>query len=87
MLPVLSDLLPEVSASFLKIARYGPPPACSVRHLRVPQQTKANTREIESLAPRVRVLAESLCAPISEGDTKEGSRRRDLEQYIDTFQH
>jgi len=83
----LSNLSLEVSALFLKITRYGPPPACAVRHLRVPQQTEANTREIGSLAPRVKVLAESFCAPVSEGDIKEGSRRRDLERCAYTFQH
>ena len=82
----LSNLLPGVSASFLKIARYGPPPAYAVRHLRVPQQTEANIREIGSLAPRVKALAESLCAPGSEDDIKERLRRRDLERYIHAFQ-
>ena len=86
MSPVLSNLLPEVFVLFLNIARYGPPPACAVPHLRMPQQAKANTREIELLAPRVKVLAESLCARVSEGDIKEGSRRRDLEQYVHIFQ-
>jgi hypothetical protein len=65
---------------FLKTARYGSPPACVVRRLQVPQLTKANTREIGLLAPRVRALAESLCTPVSKGDVEEGSRRRDLEQ-------
>ena len=45
-----------------------------------PQQSRANTRAIESLAPRVRALAKSLCAPVSEGDVKEGSRRIDLKR-------
>ena len=44
------------------------------------QQTKANNQAIESLAPRVKLLAESLCAPVSEGDIKEESRRKILEQ-------
>ena len=64
----------EISALLLKIVRYGPPPAYIVWHLQVPQQTKANTRTIESLAPRVKALAESLCAPASEGDFKEGRK-------------
>jgi hypothetical protein len=35
---------------------------------------------MESLAPRVEALAESLCTPVFEGDFKEGSRRKVLEQ-------
>jgi len=81
---VLSSLSQEVSALFLKIARYGRSPACTVRRLQVPQRTKANTQEIESLAPRVKALAESLCTPVSEGDA-EGSRRKALERYVHTF--
>jgi hypothetical protein len=42
------------------------------------QRMKANKQAIESLAPRVKVLAESLCAPVSEGDTREESRRKAL---------
>ena len=45
-----------------------------------PQQTKANKQAIESLVPRVRALAESLCKPISEGDARERERRQKLEQ-------
>jgi len=48
--------------------------------LTVSQQTKANKQAIESLAPRVKALAESLCAPVSEGDIKEGLRRKTLKQ-------
>ena len=44
------------------------------------QQTKANNQAIELLAPRVKLLAELLCAPVSEGDIKEESRRKILEQ-------
>ena len=54
--------------------------SCAVRCLQVPQRTKANTQEIEFLAPRVKALAESLCASVSEGDVKEGSRRRVLKR-------
>jgi hypothetical protein len=32
---------------------------------------QANNQAIESLAPRIKSLAESLCAPVSEGDTRE----------------
>jgi len=34
---------------------------------------------IKSLAPRVKELAERLCEPVSEGDIKEGERRKRLE--------
>jgi len=40
---------------------------------------KANKQAIESLAPRVKALAELLCTPVSEGDIKEESRRKLLE--------
>ena len=55
------------------------PLSLSIR-LRVYQQTKANTHAIESLAPRVKALAESLCEPVPKVDVKEGARRRRLEQ-------
>jgi len=77
---VLSNLLSEVSALSLTIARYGPHPAHAVWCLQVSQQTEANTRAIESLAPRVEALTELLCAPVTEGDVKEGSRRKVLER-------
>jgi len=44
------------------------------------QQTKANKQMIESVAPRVKALAELLCAPVSEGDAKEQERRKELER-------
>ena len=50
------------------------------RRLQVLQQTKANKQVIESLAPRVDALAESLCAPVPKEDFKELGRRRKLEQ-------
>ena len=50
------------------------------QRLRVPQQTKANTQTIESLAPRVKALSASLCASVSENDFKERDRREKLEQ-------
>jgi len=34
---------------------------------------------IESLAPRVKALAERLCEPIPEGDIEEEGRRKRLE--------
>jgi len=48
--------------------------------LQVPQQTKANKQAIELLAPRVNALSASLYKPVSEGDTNEEGRRRELEQ-------
>jgi hypothetical protein len=50
------------------------------RRLQVVQRTKANGGAIEVLAPRVKALAESLCAPVSEGDIREELRRKILEQ-------
>ena len=51
-----------------------------LRCLQVMQRTKANSQAIEALAPRVKALTESLCAPVSEGDIREESRRKILEQ-------
>ena len=42
--------------------------------------TKANKQAIESLAPRVKALAESLCKPGSEDEAREQERRQKLEQ-------
>ena len=47
---------------------------------------KANKRSIESLAPRVKALAELLCTPAPEGDVREKSRRGTLERYVCTLQ-
>ena len=63
---------------------------CEVRHLpsqaigklRCPQRTKANRQTIESLAPRVKELAERLCEPVGEGDVKERERRTRLERWV-----
>ena len=50
------------------------------QHSPVPQRTKANKQTLESLAPRVQVLAERLCEPVPDGDIKEQERRKRLEQ-------
>ena len=50
------------------------------RRLPVPQRTKVNKQAIESLAPRVKALAERLCQPVPEGDIKERQRRKILER-------
>ena len=55
-----------------------PPPTHYPRRLQVFQRTKANNQLIESLAPRVEVLVELLCGPVSKADTKEGARRKRL---------
>ncbi|KAF9645378.1 WD40 repeat-like protein [Thelephora ganbajun] len=47
------------------------------------EHTMANRRAIESLAPRVKALSESLCAPVSEGDANERERRKTLEQKLE----
>ena len=54
--------------------------SCYPRHSQALQRTKANQQAIESLAPRVKALAESLCVPASEGDFREESRRNALER-------
>ena len=50
------------------------------QHSQTPQQTKVNKQAIESLVPRVKALSASLCKPVSEGGSKEGTRRKELEQ-------
>jgi hypothetical protein len=53
---------------------------CYPQCLQVPQRMKANRQAVESLAPRVKALSASLCAPVSKGDTKEDTRRKKLER-------
>ena len=60
--------------------RRSPASAVQNAHPHTQQQMKANKQSIESLAPRIQALAESLCAPISEDDIKERSRRNVLER-------
>ena len=58
-------------------------PSSRIRYpqcLQAPQRMKANRQAVESLAPRVKALSASLCAPVSKGDTKEDTRRKKLEQ-------
>ena len=77
---VPSSLSPEVSVLSWKTARYGPLLQTLSTTLTGSQRTKANNQTIESLAPRVKALAELLCAPVSEGDVKEQERRKKLGQ-------
>ena len=44
------------------------------------QQTEVDQQAIESLAPRVKALSESLCVPISWDDVNEKEREKKLEQ-------
>jgi len=44
------------------------------------QQTEVDEQAIEWLAPRVKALSESLCAPIPLGDPNEREREKKLEQ-------
>ena len=55
-------------------------PAMLSRLLPVPQRMKGNEQAIESLALRVKALAESLRSPISEDDVKEQRRRKTLKR-------
>ena len=50
------------------------------QHSPVPQRTKENKQKIESLAPRVKALADQLCEPVAESDVKERERRKRLER-------
>ena len=44
------------------------------------QRTEVDRQAIESLAPRVKILSESLCVPIPQGDVNEKQRVRKLER-------
>jgi hypothetical protein len=78
---VRSDPSLVVSASSWTIARYSLPPVYTTHNTyRCQQRTKANTQAIESLAPRVKALAESLREPVSKDDIREESRRNVLER-------
>ena len=57
-----------------------PPPICYPQRSLVPQRTKANKQRIESLAPRVKALADLLCEPVAKSDVKERKRRKKLQQ-------
>ena len=46
---------------------------------------KGNEQTIESLARRVKALAELLRSPVSEADVEEEERRRILERYASTL--
>ena len=70
----------EVSVLSWKAARYGVFPHGLSVILTWLQRTKANKQAIESLAPRVKELAERLCEPVNEGDVKEQERRTRLER-------
>ena len=57
-----------------------PLPICYPQRSLVSQRTEANKQKIESLAPRVKALADRLCEPVAESDVKERERRKRLEQ-------
>jgi len=48
--------------------------------LKLSQQSEVDEQAIELLAPRLRVLFESLCAPIPLDDIEEEERERELKQ-------
>ena len=63
---------------------------CIVDYLRcswVHKRTKANKQSIETLAPRIDALAESLRAPVPKGDIREQSRRKVLERSVYAFRY
>ena len=77
---VHSSLLPEDSALYWEIARYGFPPICWARNAYSYPSKQVDEQAIELLAPRVKFLFESLCAPIPLGDVAEEERERKLER-------
>ena len=69
--------------SILENCQVWPPPCTlSLQHsLLWPfQQTDVDGQAIELLAPRIKTLSESLCAPIQPGDTNEKQRGEKLER-------
>jgi len=50
------------------------------RLLQTFQQTEVNEQAIELLAPRIKMLSESLCAPIPTGDFSEEDRESELKR-------
>ena len=52
----------------------------SLRHLRSFQQIEVDKQAVESLAPRIKTLSESLCEPIPLGDVNEREREKKLER-------
>ena len=44
------------------------------------KRAQGNKQTVEWLAPRVKLLAELLCAPVSEDDAQEDSRRKELKR-------
>ena len=79
MAPSHSKLSLEVFALSWKIVKYGLPPTGSTQHLQSFQQTEVDGQAIELLAPCIKALSDSLCAPIPLGDINEKERERKLE--------
>ena len=52
----------------------------SPKYSQLHQQTKVNKQSIELLAPRIKALSESLCAPIPSGDVNERAREKKMER-------
>ena len=76
-----SNPLLDVSVLSWKTLRYGLPSyTFGSQCLQPLQGTEVDRQAIELLAPRVRVLSESLCAPIHPGDVNEKTRGEKLEQ-------
>ena len=76
-----SNLSPDISVLSWKIVRYGHPPVLHSAHSAyVFQQTEVDGRAMELLAPRIKVLSESLHAPIHQGDVNEQERGKKLKQ-------
>ena len=63
----------------LENCEVGLPSICYPQRSPVPQRTKANKQKIESLAPRVKALADRICESVAESDVKERERRKRLE--------
>ena len=61
--------------------KYGSPRTRHQAAAHVLLASARNKQAIESLALRIESLVKALCAPVSEGDTREELRRKRLEQY------
>jgi len=80
-----SRLLPEVFALSWKFVTYGFPPLTLPTTLIVWQRMKENKQAIESLAPRVKALAERLCGPVPEGGCQGARKEKETRTVLSTL--
>ena len=81
MAPARSDPLLGLSVLSWNVVGYALLPICfNSKYLQSSQQTELDIHTIELLAPQIKMLSESLSAPIPLGDINEKERGGKLEQ-------